>query len=85
MDNVIDRRLNNTLLFIFLFTTLSGAVRKWLIHSDTVGNAILLIQILIPFIFLLISNRSRVFSGNVKNILFIYFMAVFAYYGCQSA
>ena len=37
------------ILLTFLFTTLSGAMRKWGVSSGVVSNAILGIQLLVPF------------------------------------
>lgn len=42
------------LLFILLFTALSGAVRKWVLPGATAGNAILFAQLLMPFVFALL-------------------------------
>jgi hypothetical protein len=37
------------LTILFLFTTFSGALRKWGINSNIVGNVILAIQLTVPF------------------------------------
>jgi hypothetical protein len=42
------------LLFILLFTTLSGAVRKWVVPGAAAGNIILFAQLLMPFVFALL-------------------------------
>jgi hypothetical protein len=47
-------------VFIYLFTILSGAFRKWFISSKQIGNFILLLQILVPFTLLLV-------KGGIKN------------------
>lgn len=46
-------------LFIYLFTVLGGAFRKWFISSKQIGNAILFAQILVPFTFLFIKGAQK--------------------------
>lgn len=43
-------------LFVYLFTVLSGALRKWFISSKQLGNGVLFLQILVPFLFLFIKG-----------------------------
>ena len=43
----------NTLLIVFLFTVISGALRKWVFTSYSTGNIIFLFQLLVPYMFLL--------------------------------
>ena len=42
---------------ILLFTTLSGAVRKWVVSASAVSNAILFIQLLAPFAFAVLVHK----------------------------
>lgn len=42
----------NTLLIIFLFTVISGVLRKWVFTNYTVGNIIFFFQLLTPYLFL---------------------------------
>ncbi len=39
------------ILYIFIYTLISGALRKWVFTSGITGNIILFFQILLPFIF----------------------------------
>jgi hypothetical protein len=43
-------------LFIYLFTVLGGALRKWVISSKEIGNFILFLQILIPYVLILVKG-----------------------------
>lgn len=43
----------NTLVIIFLFTVISGALRKWFFTSYSTGNIIFFFQLLVPYLFLL--------------------------------
>lgn len=53
-------RLTRVVIFIFLFTVFSGAIRKWVISNKLIGNGILFLQILVPFTFLFV-------KGGLKN------------------
>ncbi len=53
------RRLTRLLVFVLLYTTLAGAVRKWVLLGGPVSNALLLGQILIPWLFYLIAPGRR--------------------------
>jgi hypothetical protein len=63
--------LNNSflrfILFTFLFTTLSGAIRKWFISSSSLSNIILGIQILIPFTFFFLKGSLN-YSYKERNV-----------------
>lgn len=50
-EALIARSVRKVVLFVFFFTTFSGALRKWVIDSNAVSNVILAIQLLIPFSF----------------------------------
>jgi hypothetical protein len=63
----IGYNFNNTLLWISVLTFLSGAIRKWVFTSSSVGNIILLIQLVLPF---LISFKHNGLSLPTKNNLF---------------
>lgn len=47
------------IVFIFLFTTLSGALRKWFITASAVSNAVLGIQIIVPLFFLFLKGATK--------------------------
>lgn len=44
------------ILFIYLFTVFSGAIRKWLISSKEIGNFVLFLQIIIPYSLLIVKG-----------------------------
>ncbi len=74
-----ERRFNrsvtkttNTLFFIFLFTILSGVLRKWVFTNYTVGNIIFFFQLLVPYLF--ITNEQFKFNKIFKNNLFNFFL-----------
>lgn len=63
-------------LFAFIFTTFSGAIRKWSTASSSVNNAILFIQLLIPWlIFISIYDKSR--SSKLFVVLLVYLTYLF--------
>lgn len=62
----------NIYLFIFLFTVLNGALRKWVIPSKAVGNIVLLIQLTAPFFFFLSKKRFSPFKYRFFTLYFIY-------------
>lgn len=69
------RRTNEMkwLLALFLITVLGGALRKWFISSDAVGNVILGIQMIIPFCFLIWRSPAGISPFRKFGILNIYF------------
>ncbi|MFL9481543.1 O-antigen ligase family protein [Chitinophagaceae bacterium LWZ2-11] len=48
--NKLDR-FNKNILFLFLGTVMTGALRKWIFTSGAVGNVILGLQLLLPYVF----------------------------------
>ena len=69
----LSNRLSNLLVFVLLFSTLSGALRKWVISSNIFGNIILLVQLLIPFSFSLFSfNKYVVSPFRYCKFLYVY-------------
>jgi hypothetical protein len=66
--------VSNLFLFIFLFSVLSGAIRKWIVGDGGVANIILGVQLLIPFVFLLAGKEKflRIFNNRV----FTFYLAV---------
>lgn len=62
-------------LFALLFTSFSGALRKWLILDKNISNFILFFQLILPFIFVLIFfTRSN--SAKIPVILKFYAFAL---------
>ena len=51
--------LNRAILITFLFTVLSGALRKWVFSSGAVSNVILLLQLIVPFAFFLLLPKKK--------------------------
>lgn len=43
-------------VFIFLFTLLSGALRKWVITSKDISNGVFFLQTVLPYAFLLVNG-----------------------------
>jgi hypothetical protein len=68
---VKSKKLTRALLIIFLFTSLAGAVRKWVLTSAGIANGIFFVQILLPFIFLIYYNNKTKIKSQ---ILFLYFI-----------
>jgi hypothetical protein len=68
--NPLGANFNNTLFWIAAVTFFSGALRKWVFTSGSIGNIILLIQLFLPF---LISIKHNGLSLPAKNnLLYIY-------------
>jgi hypothetical protein len=64
---------NRMYLTLFLVTCLGGAVRKWVITSSVVGNAVLMAQMIIPFL-MLVFRSGRSFSPiSQYKIIGLYF------------
>lgn len=81
MDLILQKRRNKALsknvklvLFIFLFTTFSGAVRKWGTSSSAISNIILFIQLLIPFLFFYFNSKLQ---RNKKLFPVLIFYAIY--------
>jgi len=68
------KRNRNNFLLIFLFTLLSGAVRKWVIDNKVTDNIIFAIQIVIPFLFIIknYSESKKVFNYTSFSIYIFY-------------
>ena len=72
---VVSDKTNQLILFIFLFTTLSGAVRKWVFQGGVVSNAILGIQLIMPLLFLFLPLIKR--PNSIGVILRVYIFLLF--------
>lgn len=67
---------SNVFVFIFLFTILSGAMRKWVFSDQLTGNVIFGIQLIIPFLFL--SCGWRKVSSMYHHTIFILYLLLLA-------
>jgi hypothetical protein len=56
------------IIFVFLFTTLSGALRKWVISASAISNAVLGVQIIIPFFFFFLKGATK-YTYQQRNII----------------
>ena len=72
-----NRKVLLILILIFLFTTLSGAIRKWG-NIGGIGNFIFFIQLCVPYLFFAIKIRNlekyKLFNGFVIVYLFLLFI-----------
>lgn len=71
-----EKRLR-IILYLFLFTTLSGAIRKWGVDSKILSNAILGIQLMIPLSFVFFKNAFH-FDYSQRNIFVVLLIYIFA-------
>ncbi len=71
-----EKRLR-IILYLFLFTTLSGAIRKWGVSSAVVSNAILGIQLIIPLSFIFFKNAFH-FDYTQRNTFIVLLTYIFA-------
>lgn len=60
------------LIFIILFTVFSGAIRKWVINSNAVGNLIMGVQLFSPFYFLKTKGGLKPFDNKLFTVFFFY-------------
>ena len=51
------RQPHKVVLFLFLFSTFSGLVRKWILPIGVVNNLVLFIQLLLPLSFIFLPNN----------------------------
>ncbi len=77
MMNVFPKHLTKQTkiyLYLFLFTMLSGALRKWVFNSVAVGNIIFALQVSSLFIFAFFDKKaiSTVFKNDILKIYFSY-------------
>lgn len=60
--------------FIFLFTVFSGAIRKWILSSGAVSNAVFAVQLLTPFVFIIIDYAGVKAMLEKNKLLAFYFI-----------
>lgn len=75
--NIRNEKRLRIILYLFLFTTLSGAIRKWVVSSNVLSNAILGIQLLIPFIFIFFKDAFK-FNGRQQNLFVVLVLYIFS-------
>jgi hypothetical protein len=75
----------NVLLFatwlLFTFTVFNGVARKWVTGPGAISNGIFFIQLLLPFIFYYLVQRSKVpsrFQSPTLYILFVFYLIMAA-------
>lgn len=74
--NKISHEFIKIIIFIFLFTIFSGAIRKWVISNKTIGNGILFMQILVPFSLLFINGGLKNWRIGKAIFLFLLFILI---------
>ena len=77
MTSIIPKNLTKqtkVYLYLFVFTMLSGALRKWLFNSAAVGNIIFALQMSSLFIFIFFDKKtiSTVFKNDILKIYVSY-------------
>lgn len=70
-----EKRLR-IIFYLFLYTTLSGAIRKWGVNSAVLSNAILGIQLMIPLSFVFFKNAFH-FDYRKRNIFVVLLTYIF--------
>lgn len=61
-------------LFLFLITTLGAAIRKWFTESSAISNSILLIEMLMPFIWMFFRSNNSNTPFKYSQLLVFYFL-----------
>lgn len=59
-----------------LFSTLSGALRKWFIPSEAVGNLVLFLQLMFPYLIILFIPVFKALNRKFSAVLIIYTLAL---------
>lgn len=73
------QRNQNILLIYFVYSTLNGALRKWVFAGNSgVNNVLLLIQILMPFLVIFLMKRERPVWRNQPIFLYALILVAFA-------
>lgn len=73
-------KISNTTLeergyvFLFLITTLGAAIRKWFTDSSVISNGILLVEMLMPFIWMFFRSNNSNTPFNYSRLLVFYFL-----------
>lgn len=75
-EKKLKKKITNFLRFFLLFSVLSGAIRKWLLPNNSVGNVILLIQLIIPFYFGVFTFNKKIVSPFKKYKLLIIYLGL---------
>lgn len=58
-------------VFIFLFTLLSGALRKWVITSKDISNGVFFLQTVLPYTFLIVNDGFKKWHVGRPALTFI--------------
>ena len=73
------RRNRFWLLFFFIYSTFSGALRKWVFIGDSgVNNVILVIQLLIPFLLVILLRRQKPLITYMPLVPYALLLVLFA-------
>ena len=76
MLDKFTKQYNWLFLIVLLFTVFSGAIRKWGVSNNAVGNIILLVQLLVPFIFIIQKGSFKsVFSNRMMGVYILVLVA----------
>lgn len=75
-DSLKNEKRLRIILYLFLFTTLSGAIRKWGVDSKVLSNLILGIQLIIPLSFVFFKNAFH-FDYQQRNIFVVLLSYIF--------
>jgi hypothetical protein len=69
----LPKKLVRLYISFFLFATLSGVLRKWILQSTATGNIVFGILLLFPLIFFIVANTDskKVFSNRAFTAFFL--------------
>lgn len=66
-------REDKLLLFYAIIVFFGGALRKWVIESSIVGNLVLMLQLVLPFLFWILGSNKKISPFSQFSILRVYF------------
>jgi hypothetical protein len=83
MSNILNntatlpsKKLTQMFLIAFLYTSLSGMLRKWVFLSSVVGNIVFLGQLILPFLFAIVTPWAFKNIFNHKAFMAFFFLLV---------
>lgn len=77
-DLAVTKKIRKVVFFTLTFSVFGGALRKWIISANVIGNIVVLIQLVLPFFFTFFLLNERIASpfGKFKVLSFYLFLLI---------